>query len=263
MRRMRPNALSGALGGCACAFALSGCFILNMLGNVAPGPRLQNQYAHDIEYEIERTDGSVKAGALPPCGTMDFFPPHGSLPRNWTRTVFVKRLTIHKDSVEIARLDRDDIEGSSQGRFSDDRVLALDETGLRSLGFLDDIKWPILECSLILNTFAEDLQVRVVYRDGSEAHRIWGACKPFVWSGMDIGRRGRARGGGLVRFVVTRDSEVLHDLDRREFRASVGKKRPGMMLITESGFERSDWALIVGYDYAPLGSDYRRHCALP
>ena len=234
-----------------------------MMGNVTPGPRLQSQYAHDIEYEIERTDGSVDAGTVPPCAILRVFPPHGSLPPNWTRTVFVKRLTIRKDGVDVAQFDRHDIEGSSQGRFSDDRVLALDETGLRSLGLLDDIKWPILDCSLILNTFAEDLQVRVVYRDGSEARWIWGACEPFIWSGMDIGRRGRARSGSLARFVVARDGEVLHDLDRREFRASVGKKRGDMLLITESGFERSDWEIIVGYDYAPLGSDYRRHCASP
>ena len=258
MRRLRR-----ALGCCACILPLGGCFFLHMIANITPGPRLQNQYGHDVEYEIERTDGSSKAGVLPPCVLMSFFPSHGSLPPNWQRSVFVNRLTIRKDGLEIARFDRDDIEGASQGMRFSDRYLALDENGLRSLGFLDDVKDPALRCSLILNTLAEDLQVRVVYRDGSDARRTWRACEPFVWSGRDIGRRDRARRGGLVRLIVARDSEVLHDFDRREFRERVAGQRAGLLLVTESGFERSDWKRKVEYKFLPLGTDYRRHCASP
>ena len=258
MRRLRR-----ALGCCACILPLGGCFFLHMIANITPGPRLQNQYGHDVEYEIERTDGSSKTGVLPPCVRMSFFPSHGSLSPNWQRAVFVNRLTIRKDGVEIARLSRDDIEGASQGMRFSDRYLALDETGLRSLGFVDDVKGPALGCSLILNTLAEDLQVRVVYRDGSDARRTWRACEPFVWSGRDIGRRDRARRGGLVRLIVTRGGEVLHDFDRREFRDHVAKQRAGLLLVTESGFERSYWKRKVAYKFVPLGTDYRRHCTSP
>ena len=258
MRRLRR-----ALGCCACILPLGGCFFLHMIANITPGPHLQNQYGHDVEYEIERTDGSSKTGVLPPCVLMSFFPSHGSLSPNWQRSVFVNRLTIRKDGVEIARFGRHDIEGASQGRLRDDRFLALDDTGLRSLGFADDVKWPALDCSLILNTLAEDLQVRVVYRDGSDARRTWRACKPFVWSGRDIGRRDRARRGGLVRLIVARGGEVLHDFDRREFRDNVAKQRAGLLLVTESGFDRSDWKRKVEYKFVPLDTDYRRHCASP
>ena len=260
---MKPNARRCGLVCCVFAFALSGCWVLNMIGDGTPGPLLLNQYGHDIEYEIDRTDGSVGTGTLPPCVTMHFFTTFGSFSPNWQRPVFVRQLTVRKDGVEIARFDRDDIEGASRGRESEDRYFALDETGLRSLGFLDDVKWPALGCSLILNTLAEDLQVRVVYRDGSEARQTWCACEPFVWSGRDIGRRNRAREGGLVRLVVARGDEVLHDFDRREFRDNVAKQRAGLLLVTESGFERSDWKRKVEYKFVPLGTDYRRHCASP
>ena len=51
------------------------------------GPQLQNQYAHDVEYEIERTDGSSETGTLPPCIRMRLV--LGSLRFARKRTVFV------------------------------------------------------------------------------------------------------------------------------------------------------------------------------
>ena len=176
--------------------------------------------------------------------------------------------------MEIARFDRHDIEGASEGKYNDDRIFVLDETGLHALGLVTHESWlppnlpDALRCSLILNTLAEDLQVYVLYRDGSEAKRTWPACKPVVWSGQDIGRRNNTRihRGGLVRFVVARDRDgkVLHDFDHDQYHAEVAGQQSGsMLLVTESGFEPAGWKYLVGSEYVSLGPDYHRHCASP
>lgn len=243
---------------------LYGCPSMFGYHNFIPGPRIQSHYPYDVQYEATLTDGSSRTGTLPPCGTTDFFPLLHTAPHDWKRTVFLEQLAIRRGGVVQARFRGAEIEAASQRK--EMTVAVIGERGLRTVnGTL---------CSTILNTLAEDLQVRAVYKDGSESLATWRACVPHVWNGWDIARPDRAR-NNLARLVVTRGGDVLHDLDARAFKGvfearlkrwhffRVPKGEPlwqsyrrpwlDMVLVDESGFKPLPGShLQEGLDYQAL-----------
>lgn len=246
------------------AFLLSGC-PMGAHHNFIPGPRLQSQYPYDIQYEATLTDGSSRTGTLPPCGSADFFPLLRAAPGDWKRSVFLEQLTIRRDGVAQARLPGAEVEAASQRE--EMTVAVVDEAGLRrTLG--------TAPCSLVLNTLVDDMHVRAVYKEGSESLATWRACRPYVWSGRDIARPDQPR-NNLNRLVITHGGEVLHDLDRKMFKAVFKARlkrwhfvdqgpqpswqsdhRPwlDMVLVDESGFKS------VPGSHLQVGLDYQSFC---
>ena len=228
-----------------CAFLLSGC-IYSIVATVALWPELQNQYPHPVQYDIAFTNGSSHVEMVGPCGNRSLWAQGermfttGWAKRN--RNVFVERLTIRKDGVVIATFDGEEIEKP----WREETIYAVvDETGLRG-------NPSVVPCFLVLNTLAEDVQARAEYRDGTEALRTWKACEPAIWADRELAPPGR-RGNQVDRLVVSRTGDVLHQLERSEFRALLKGRLSALLAVDESGIR------VVHQHFRP-GQDVRSLC---
>ncbi len=225
---------------CVCGLLLYGC-PLSIMGHGFPGPQLQSLYAHDVQIEAKLTDGSSENRTLEPCGTAFFFG-YRAMGPGWKRTVFVDKLTVRRDGVLLARFDGEDVEAATPDDEDANRFAVIDETGLR-------LETGRRQRDRILNTLAEDVQLRVVHTDGTDQVRTWRACEARVWFGGDIGPGDRRR-VDVARLLVTRDGEVLQDLDRQALTDAFRRpERPSrdyrpwrdMVLLDESGLRLFYW----------------------
>ena len=169
-----------------------------------PGPLVANRFATDVDVEVRLTDGTVRRGTYKPCDEHRYFDAH---PLTYMeRTVFVERLTVRKDGAVIGDYQGAKVE--ALGAFGG--VAVLDESGLRRLT-------GHVRCSRVFNTTTTDVRVAAVYGDGSTASLTLRPCEPHLWTGLDPLRDKelQADDASPTRLTVTRDGEVIHDLDER------------------------------------------------
>lgn len=228
-----------------CAVLLCGCPLV-VVGTVFLWPEVQNQYPHPVQYEMEFTNGSSRVEMVPPCTHSSLWatgePYFKGLLGKPNRKVFVQRLTVRKDGVAIATFDGEEIERPWR---EDHAFLVIDETGLRAIP-------SFTPCFLVLNTLAEDVQARAVYRDRRESLRTWKACEPAIWADRELAPPGR-RGNQVDRLVVSRTGDVLHQLERSEFRALLKGRLSALLAVDESGIR------VVHQHFRP-GQDVRSLC---
>ena len=201
--RMRTPLWGLCLGLVGLCPLLGGCVPIMLPVHEWPGPLVANRFATDVDVEVRLTDGTVRRGTYKPCDGHRYFDPQ---PVNHQRTVFLERLIVRKDGAVV-----DDHEGAKvEAMGARGGIAVLDESGLRRLtGF----RW----CSRVFNTSTTDVRLTAVYRDGRTASLTLRPCEPHRWTGLDPlgGDEAQTEDAIPTRLTVTRDGEVIHDLDER------------------------------------------------
>ena len=243
---------------CALAFFLAAGWPSSAAASQIPWPKVKSQYPYAVQYGVTFTDGSSNAGTLLPCGNEFLLPQGGSFfGASSKRAVFVEQLTIRKDGLLIVRFDGQAVEDASQWGKDVRSTAVIDETGLRTA--------PKSSCFRVLNTLAEDLQARVVHRDGSTSLRTWRSCEPYVWSDREMAST-RRRGNNVARLVVMRGDETLYELERAGFKKLLKARRKEyphcpwlhMLLVDESGIRA-----LPASEFAAAHANPTRFCATP
>ena len=140
---------------------LSCCWPFGVACSVVLWPSVSSQYPHAVQYEVGFTNGSSNAGTLLPCSGLFLVPQGAPFFGGSKRAVFVEQLTIRRGGVVVASFDGKAVEAASQWAEDAGGEAVIDESGLRRAART--------RCVRVLNTLPEDLQARVVYRDGSES----------------------------------------------------------------------------------------------
>ena len=249
---MRPVAVR-----CARILLLSCCWPFGVMAAKIPWPMVSSQYPHAVQYEVGFTNGSSNAGTLLPCGSPNMVPQGvSSFGASSKRVVFVEQLTIRRGGVVVASFDGKAVEAASQWAEDAGGEAVIDESGLRRAART--------RCVRVLNTLPEDLQARVVYKDGSESLRTWRSCAPYVLADRDIALPGRRR-NAVARIVVMRHGEVLHQVERKAFKKLLKAHRKEsyahcpwlhLLVVDESGIKALPASELVSAEL-----DFRRFCA--
>ena len=187
------------------------CLLLSAFSLRTPGPVLVNGYAPGVDLEVKLTDGTVRTDTLTPCS------PYWAVPRGVSqmrRTVFVERVTFHKDGALLGVHEGAKVEAlGALGGYA-----VLGESGLRRVARL--------RCSLVFNKTGEPLQVVGHYKDGGTASVTMTHHEPLVWTSVDLasphdgGCRLRRwwRCKNQTRLAIAQGGTVIHDLDARAIR---------------------------------------------
>ena len=156
----------------------------------------------------------------------------------------------------VASFDGKAVEAASQWATDAAGSAVIDESGLRRTAGT--------RCVRVLNTLPEDLQARVVYKDGSESLRTWRSCDPYVFADRDIAFPGR-KWNAVPRIVVMRHGEVLHQVERKAFKKLLKAHRKEsyahcpwlhLLVVDESGIKALPASELVSAEL-----DFRRFCA--
>lgn len=79
---------------------------------------------------------------------------------------------------------------------------------------------------LLQNGFSSEIEVTVLYEDGSEYSEVWVPCKRVFIGASEIGRLGLdKKETSISTIIVEKEGEVVHRFDEQEINSLIGKAK--------------------------------------